>query len=110
MSNLIGRRLGRLGGGGPAAFGGGIWLGLVACVAGMALIAVAWGGAASTTDVADQLPWVIAAGLPGLGVVVLGLGVLHAASRRRDAAHRADQLRELTAALAEVRSLLEDRA
>jgi hypothetical protein len=84
-------------------------VGLAACIVGMALIAIAWGGTASTTDVAAQLPWVIAAGLPGLGVVVVGLGVLHAASKRREAEQRGDQLRELTAALAEIRVLLEER-
>lgn len=109
MSTTILRRLRRLTGGDPGTSVGGTWLGLLACTLGMALVAVAWGGSASTTEVSDQLPWVIGAGLPGLAFVTVGLGLLHAAAKRRDATRRAEQVRELTAALAEIRSLLEDR-
>jgi uncharacterized membrane protein YidH (DUF202 family) len=109
MTQLVQRRFGRVTAAVRAVPGVGIWIGVTLCALGMLLIVVAWGSTADTTDVALQVPYVVSAGLTGLGLVVVGVAVAFVVAQRRDAEARAEQVRELTATLAEIRSLLEGR-
>jgi len=59
-------------------------------VAGFVMLGLAWRGAARTTFVPLQSPWVLSGGLAGLALVGMSLGALSIhASRRSDAEHRA---------------------
>lgn len=63
-------------------------LGLLAVV-GLAMLALAWRGAARTVYVPLQLPWLVSGGMAGLGVLGVALASLHVHLSRRDAAaHR----------------------
>jgi hypothetical protein len=79
------------------------YLGVLVTVAGFVLIAVAWGAVAGLTDVWRQMPYLLSAGLPGLGLVMTGLVLVNIASRRRDAAERARQMELLTEALRDLK-------
>lgn len=87
----------------------GTWLGVVLAVAGLALIAVAWGRTAGLTEVALQVPYVISAGATGLGLVVVGAGVVSISAKRADARARSQQLAELRSLVVELRAALEDK-
>jgi hypothetical protein len=75
------------------------YIGVVLVLIGFALIGVAWAKVAPLTDVALQFPYLLSAGLPGLGLVMVGLVVVNVAARRQDAAERARQLATLTEAM-----------
>ena len=82
------------------------YLGIAVALAGFVAIVVAWSRTAAETNVALQVPYLISAGLTGLGLVMVGVTVVNIAAKRRDAALReqqtallADALRELSAAL-----------
>ena len=61
-------------------------LGMAAIGLGFALMAVAWNGAAGLDYTQGQLPYVLSAGLPGLGFVILGAALLVVENARRDRA------------------------
>lgn len=88
----------------------GTWVGVAVCVIGLVLIAVSWGQVAAETDVGLQMPYVISAGVSGLGLVMIGLGVISLATRRRDAVRRYQQLQQLVATLDAIRVELEERS
>ena len=75
-------------------------LGLLFCVAGLALIWAGWNGAASYDEVEAQFPYLISGGLGGLALVVIGVGVMVIQT------HRADRV-QLEANLGELRQILE---
>lgn len=82
------------------------YLGVAVTVLGFVLILIAWGQTAGETNVALQVPYLISAGLTGLGLVMVGVTTVSVAAKRRDAVLReqqtellADALRELSAAL-----------
>jgi hypothetical protein len=85
------------------------YVGILLTLAGFALIAVAWAQVAGETDVWRQMPYVMSAGFPGLGLVMSGLLVINIAAKRQDAAERARQLETLTEALHELRRSLDER-
>lgn len=87
----------------------GTWIGLLIAATGLVLIVVAWGRVAALTNVALQIPYLISAGLTGLGLVVVGLAVVNLSVHRRIAAQRSAQLGELRALLAELRRTVEGR-
>jgi len=70
--------------------------------AGFVMLGLAWRGAARTTFVPLQSPWVLSGGVAGLAVVGMSLGAwsIHTA-RRDDAEHRAD-MEDLVRAAAEL--------
>ena len=61
-------------------------LGMGSIGLGFALMLVAWNGAAGLDYTQGQLPYVLSAGLPGLGFVILGAALLVVENARRDRA------------------------
>jgi hypothetical protein len=85
------------------------YVGILLTLAGFGLIALAWARVAALTDVWKQMPYVVSAGFPGLGLIMTGLLVINIAAKRQDAAERARQLETLTDALHELRQHLDQR-
>jgi hypothetical protein len=75
-------------------------LGILFCVAGLALIWAGWNGAASYNDIRKQFPYLISGGLAGLALVVIGVGLMIIQSQRADRV-------QLEANLVELRRILE---
>jgi hypothetical protein len=75
-------------------------LGLLFCVAGLALIWAGWNGAATYNDIRKQFPYLISGGIAGLALVVIGVGLMVIQSQRADRV-------ELEANLNELRLILE---
>lgn len=71
--------------------------GLALAVAGFGLIALAWVQTATRDTVSFQIPWLVSAGLSGLGLIVLGATAINIAAKRHEGALRARQLEQLTA-------------
>ena len=64
-------------------------------VAGFALVALGWRGAAATVFVPFQVPYVVSGGLLGLGLLGAGLGLLKVHVDRVEAAEERRQTAEL---------------
>ncbi|HET7530426.1 MAG TPA: hypothetical protein VFJ98_05655 [Mycobacteriales bacterium] len=75
------------------------YLGVLVTLIGFALIGYAWVKVAALVDVWRQMPYVVSAGLPGLGLVMTGLVVINVSARRQDGAARARQMSTLAEAL-----------
>jgi len=75
-------------------------LGLVFCLAGLALIWAGWNGAATYNDIRKQFPYLISGGIAGLALVVIGVGLMVIQSQRADRV-------QLEANLVELRAILE---
>jgi len=82
------------------------YVGVAVTLLGFVLILLAWGQTAGEVNVALQVPYLISAGLSGLGLVMVGVTIVNISAKRRDSALReqqtellADALRELSAAL-----------
>jgi len=75
------------------------YLGVLIALIGFALIGIAWAKVAGEIDVWRQMPYLLSAGLPGLGLVMTGLVVINVSARRQDGAARARQMDTLTEAL-----------
>jgi hypothetical protein len=86
----------------------GTWAGLAVVAAGLVLIAVAWGDAAGTEIVGDQLPYVMSAGLVGLALVCIGATAVAIDAKVADSTVRRAQSLELRDALADLRAVDED--
>ena len=85
----------------------GTWVGLLIAAAGAVLLVVAWARTAALTDVGLQVPYVVSAGLTGLGLVVVGMTVVSISAKVEDARERTRQLGELRELLAELRNTVE---
>jgi Flp pilus assembly protein TadB len=83
--------------------------GVLVSAVGFILIAVAWAEVAGVTDVALQMPYLVSAGLTGLGLVMVGLLVINVAVKRQDAAERRRQMEQLTEVLRELKGIGGDR-
>lgn len=90
--------------GSPAPVLVGVGLTLV----GFALMAVAWAKVAGLTDVWRQFPYLLSAGLPGLGLVMVGLVLVNVSVRRQDAAERERQFAALTEAVRDLRRAVDE--
>lgn len=75
------------------------YAGVVIALIGFALLGFAWSKVAGLADVWRQMPYVVSAALPGLGLVMTGLVVVNVSSRRQDGAERARQMETLAEAL-----------
>ena len=72
----------------PAWLSGGTtlsWIGVVLALAGFVLIAVGWGQVAGETEVYLQLPYLVSAGLTGLGLIMVGVTLINLSAKQRDA-------------------------
>ena len=78
------------------------YVGVVVALVGFALIAIGWAKVAGLVDVWKQMPYLLSAGLPGLGLVMTGLVIVNVSARRQDSAARARQTAMLTEALREL--------
>jgi hypothetical protein len=83
------------------------YLGLAITLLGFALIGYAWVKVAALVDVWRQMPYVVSAGLPGLGLVMTGLVVINVSARRQDGAARARQMATLAEALRELQTSID---
>jgi hypothetical protein len=82
------------------------YAGVVIALIGFALIAVGWAKVAGLTEVWQQMPYLLSAGLPGLGLVMTGLVIINVSARRQDAASRARQTAMLSEALRDLEQTL----
>ncbi|HEX9889403.1 MAG TPA: hypothetical protein VGA69_07980 [Nitriliruptorales bacterium] len=85
------------------------WLGVAIAVAGFGLLAVAWGQIAGEIQVYRQVPYLVSAGLAGLGLILVGVGVVNIAARHADAADRDRQIDQLVSVMEELREVLGDQ-
>ena len=83
------------------------FVGIAVTVLGFALIGYAWVKVAALIDVWRQMPYVVSAGLPGLGLVMTGLVVINVSARRQDGASRARQMATLAEALRELQNSID---
>jgi hypothetical protein len=77
------------------------YAGLGLCVIGLGLIVVAWGVVAGQTQLDKQLLPIVAAAVPGVAVIMIGVTVIALAARRSDRYARARQVDRLAALLEE---------
>lgn len=82
--------------------------GVAVAAVGFALIGVAWAEIAALTDVGLQLPYLVSAGMTGLGLVMVGLMLMHLAAKRQDGAARDRQNRALVEAVTQLRQSITD--
>jgi len=83
------------------------YIGVAITLIGFALIGFAWVKVAALVDVWRQMPYVVSAGLPGLGLVMTGLVVINVSARRQDGAARGRQMGTLAEALHELQRSLD---
>jgi len=85
-----------------------IWAGVAVAAAGFILIAIAWGDVAGESLVYRQLPYLVSAGLSGIGLVLVGLTIINVGTRQRDAIDRDRQIGQVAAILEELRAILDE--
>jgi hypothetical protein len=85
------------------------YIGVAVAVLGFVLILVAWGQVAGETQVYLQIPYLVSAGLTGVGFVMVGLTVVNVAAKQRDAADRDRQMDQLVSILGELKSALGEK-
>jgi hypothetical protein len=85
------------------------YIGVGVAVLGFVLILVAWGQVAGETQVYLQIPYLVSAGLTGVGFVMVGLTVVNVAAKQRDAADRDRQMDQLVSILGELKSALGEK-
>jgi hypothetical protein len=83
------------------------YVGVVVALVGFALIAIGWAKVAGLVDVWRQMPYLLSAGLPGLGLVMTGLVIINVSARRQDAAARGRQTAMLAEALRDLQRSLD---
>src|SRR6478672_8392216 len=81
-------------------------IGIAVAAIGFALIGIGWAKVAGLTEVWQQMPYLLSAGLPGLGLVMTGLVIINVSARRQDAAARARQTETLAEALRDLQRSL----
>ena len=83
------------------------YIGVVVALIGFGLIAYAWSQIAGLVDVWRQMPYLVSAGLPGLGLILTGLVLINVSARRQDSAARARQMDTLTEAMRDLQRALD---
>ena len=86
------------------------YIGIGVAVLGFLLILLAWGQVAGETQVYLQIPYVVSAGLTGLGLVMVGLTVVNVSAKQRDAVDRDRQMDQLVSILGELRTVLGEKS
>lgn len=82
-------------------------VGVAVALVGFVFIAFGWARVAGLVDVWKQMPYLLSAGLPGLGLVMTGLVIVNTSARRQDSAARARQMAQLTEALRDLQRSLD---
>jgi len=82
------------------------YIGIAVAVAGFVLIVVAWAAVAGKTQVWEQVPYVVSAGITGLGLIIVGVAIVNVATRRRDADERSREMERLANVMDELKSAL----
>lgn len=82
----------------------GVWAGLVLVAVGISLIFLAWARTAGLLNVAFQTPYLVSAGITGLGLVVAGLAAVDVAVLLQDRPERKQQVAQIERALDELHS------
>ena len=90
----------------PAA----VWIGIAVAGVGFVLLGVAWAQVAGETQVYLQLPYLVSAGMTGLGLIMVGLTLINVSTKRRDALERERQMDQLVNILEEVKGVLGERS
>lgn len=83
------------------------YVGVLVAIVGFVLIGIGWARVAGLVDVWRQMPYLLSAGLPGLGLVMTGLVIINVSARRQDGAARARQMALLTEALHDLQRSLD---
>jgi len=83
------------------------YIGVVVALAGFGLIAYSWAKVAGLVDVWRQMPYLVSAGLPGLGLILTGLVIVNVSARRQDSAARERQMATLTEAMRDLQRSLD---
>ena len=83
------------------------YIGVVVALAGFALIGYSWAKVAGLVDVWRQMPYLVSAGLPGLGLILTGLVIINVSARRQDSAARDRQMATLTEAMRDLQRALD---
>ena len=83
------------------------YIGVVVALAGFGLIAYSWAKVAGLVDVWRQMPYLVSAGLPGLGLILTGLVMINVSARRQDSAARERQMATLTEAMRDLQRSLD---
>ena len=86
-----------------------VWIGIGLAAIGFVLIGIAWSQVAGETQVYLQLPYLVSAGLTGLGLIMVGVTVINVSAKRRDALERERQIDQLVSILEEVKSVVGER-
>lgn len=86
-----------------------VWIGMVIAGIGFVLLGVAWSQVAGETEVYLQLPYLVSAGMTGLGLIMVGLTLINVSAKRRDALERERQMDQLVNILEEVKGVLGER-
>ena len=82
------------------------YAGVALIAAGVVLLAVAWSLVAGKSQVALQVPYLLSAGFPGLGLVVVGVGAMVVGVRETDARARRRQREEMLGLMTALREEL----
>lgn len=85
------------------------YIGVGVAILGFVLILLAWGQVAGETQVYLQIPYVVSAGLTGLGLVMVGLTIVNVSAKQRDAVDRDRQMDQLVSILGELRSVMGEK-
>ena len=85
------------------------YIGVGVAVVGFLLILLAWGQVAGETQVYLQVPYLVSAGLSGIGLVMVGLTIVNVSAKQRDAADRDRQMDQLVSILEELKAVMGQR-
>ena len=85
------------------------YFGIAVVLLGFVLVFIGWADVAGQADVFLQMPYLLSAGIPGLGLIMVGLVIVNVSARRQDGARRARQMAALGEVLADLRRTLEGR-
>ena len=85
------------------------YIGVGVAVLGFLLILLAWGQVAGETQVYLQIPYLVSAGLSGIGLVMVGLTVVNVSAKQRDAADRDRQMDQLVSILDELKTVVGEK-
>lgn len=79
-----------------------VYIGIALAVGGLGLIGLAWGRVAGLLHVGLQIPYLISAGVTGLALVAVGIGLAHFGAQHRDATERVRELNRIAGLLEQV--------